>query len=45
MIQKVVAKYELNDPDAARRDLEYWLSRVSSTREKNEAAWLPPRVA
>jgi hypothetical protein len=32
MIQKVVAKYELNDPDAARRDLEYWLSRPPEER-------------
>jgi hypothetical protein len=32
MIEKVVAKHELNDPDAARRDLEYWLSRTPEER-------------
>jgi hypothetical protein len=32
MIEKVVAKYDLTDPDAARRDLEYWLTRTPEER-------------
>lgn len=32
MIEKVVAKYDLNDPDAAKRDLANWLSKTPEER-------------
>jgi hypothetical protein len=32
MIQKLVNRYDLEDPVAARRDLEYWLSRPPAER-------------
>ena len=32
MIEKVVYKGDLNDPSAAKRDLQYWLSKTPEER-------------
>jgi hypothetical protein len=32
MIRKIVKKYDLEDPESAKRDLAYWLSRPPAER-------------
>ena len=32
MIKKIVSKYDIEDPEAAKRDLAYWLSRSPGER-------------